>query len=411
MSARFALQRLARRQHLVLSPHPVMVFRNVGAVRTFCWILLTALPTLAFPTQGAATWMAPAANAIVAECYPLSIQFASPVPAHNISFYYYYGAQTVAAETYIPITVWPQSQWVDANTLYKVDVASVPVAAGTMMALNVQNYDSTLSWVHAIVVQPNTDNSCITSVKQQGIPDYNHYPVTPITTTVSPVVATPATPPSSSPSVPVAPTKGTPSDSTTPKTPAAPSSALHTASAPSATASAPVTPPTTNPSSPTSVPDGAGAPSTDPALRNGAAKGTTDHTPIIAGVTVGGLVLLVLAGAISIWCMRRRRRQHTAMMEKRVSLVEPYGASRSVPRFRPAPIQEVDGGDFMEPDRLPPQYDDIPRAPASYSRTESTTDINPVQATRSVRRYLASSSAVTESTTHINPSPSSEKRV
>ncbi|KAJ7749411.1 hypothetical protein B0H16DRAFT_1725061 [Mycena metata] len=381
-----------------------MVFRHVGAVQTFCWILLAAafpaLPALAFPTQGAATWVAPAANAVVAECYPLSIQFASPVPAHNISFYYYYGAQTVAAETYVPIASWPQSQWVDASTLYKVDVASVPVAAGTMMALNVQNYDLTLSWLHAIVVQPNTDTSCITSVKQNGIPDYNHYPVTPITTTVSPAVATPVAPapPTSSPSVPTAPTsppKDTPSGSTTSKAPGAPSSPSGTGSAPTgiATASAPSAPPTANSSSPTSEPNGASATlgaSTDPAIGNGAVKGTTNHTPIIAGVIIGALVLIVLAGAASIWCMRRRRRQRTAMLEKRVSLVEAYSAPRPPPRFRPAPIQEVDGGDFMEPDRLPPQYDDIPRSRVSYLGTQSTTDTNPSESTESATEFTPS---------------------
>ncbi|KAJ7186069.1 hypothetical protein C8R46DRAFT_1289596 [Mycena filopes] len=360
-----------------------MVPCNVGMAMTFFWVLLTALPALtaAFPSQGHATWVAPAANDVVAECYPLSIQFASPVPPHNISFYYYYGAQTRAAETYVLITSWPQSQWVDGTTLYKVDVPSVPVAAGTMMALNVQNYDSSLSWLHAIVVQPNTDDSCITSVKQQGIGDYNHYPVTPITTTVSPATTAAAPPPSSTSP---APNKDTSPSSTAAKSPTVSSSPSATANAPSAAVAKPSGSPSASPSA-TLLADVAStavaaALPTDPALTDASAKSTTNHTPIIAGVIIGVLLLLVFGGAAGIWVMRQRRRQRTAVAEKRVSsALEPYARTRHVPTFRPAPIQEVDGGEFTpEPDRLPPSYDDILHSPTSVTMSAaSTTDTNP----------------------------------
>ncbi|KAJ7844124.1 hypothetical protein B0H14DRAFT_2777695 [Mycena olivaceomarginata] len=175
-----------------------MVFFLAAALAASIWTLSAA----AFPSQGSVVWSAPAPPAVVAECYPLSIQFTSSIAPRNISFFYYVGSQSYAGQTIVPITTWPQSQWVDVTTVFTAFSPSVPVAAGTMIALRVMAYDDSPSYLLQIVIQPNTDTSCITSAYQRGTADYNRYPRQPATTTVSPTtLASPAGTPTHSSTV------------------------------------------------------------------------------------------------------------------------------------------------------------------------------------------------------------------
>ncbi|KAJ6459592.1 hypothetical protein C8R45DRAFT_1030505 [Mycena sanguinolenta] len=286
----------------------------------------------AFPTQGSAVWLAPGAGPVIAECYPLSIEFTTPVPTRNVSFFYYVGAQTDADQTIVPVITWPESMWISTSTLYSVQVASVPVAAGTMMALQVVNYDNSESYLHAIVVQPNVDDSCITSAYQRGISHYNRFAASSATTTVSSNMIS-------------SPSSGA-STSSTPKS-NAPSSTQNTTS-------------------------------TSPAAHKKSNSG------VIAGATIAALAGLALAAAVGAWFARRhlvrRADKHSAapnpaFIQPTTSfIVEPYVPTPPPPRRT---IQEVDGGPLPEdePERLPPVYSEISGSSGTQSPSIATTTV------------------------------------
>ncbi|KAJ7438822.1 hypothetical protein B0H11DRAFT_2103741, partial [Mycena galericulata] len=342
-----ARRSVPRSLHLTMSPTVLAAILCVAS---------TLIGVASFPTQGGATWLRPTSTDIIAECYPLTIKFTSPVAPHNISFWYYVGAQTDAGQTTPLITSWAKSEWVNGSTLYSVVSPSLPVAAGTMMALSIIDYDNTYSFLHQLVVQPNTDTSCITTADQYGIPSYNGLAEEPATTTVSP----PAT------------TSGTSASNTS-----------------------------TGGSSPTSVSTSSGAASpSPPSAAPVQAPKKSSNTGAIAGGTVGGILALAVVAAIGVWAGRRGRRRPAGTGEKLLPLVTaaggasmytdgsaPYthtgGSATYIPEpYTPtlspllrggsgAPIQEVDAGAI----RLPPQYGAIDHdfPPASSAHTQSFT--------------------------------------
>ncbi|KAF7349994.1 hypothetical protein MVEN_01300900 [Mycena venus] len=349
-----------------------MFFPAATAVVDFIWAASIFLQVSAVGTHGAAIWIAPTSNTVVAECYPLSIQFTSPVAARNISFFYYVGKQGYPGQTIILITTWPESTWVNASTVYTASSASVPVAAGTMIALRIMDYDDSPSFLNQIVIQPNTDTSCITDASQFGIPTYNNYPAQPASTTVSPSkpesTGGPILPPVTSSDTTTAPVDPKPSaDSTSNPAPthsSAPSSSSSssTSSARNATSSA-----ATNPSTVSQSVDFTASSNTPSAVNFPAGvSGSSPKRPssaLIAGTAVAATIGLILTVAAGAWFVRCHNRHRIAEVQNRATYIaRPY----AVP---PPPIREVDAGMlvFGEPERLPPQYDEIAGSPSTGS--------------------------------------------
>ncbi|KAF7349009.1 hypothetical protein MVEN_01422000 [Mycena venus] len=352
-----------------------MVFLVPAALLAVVWATSAILPVAAFPSQGVVVWSAPAATAVVAECYPLSIQFTSPTAPRNISFFYYVGSQSWAGQTIVPIDTWPQSQWVDANTVYTAFSPSVPIAAGTMVALRVMGYDDLPSYLHEIVIQPNTDSSCITSAYQRGVADYNRYPQQPATTTVSPTTATPpgqvnptTKPAASTPNTPTPDPKPSTGGTTTPRTspsntPSTPPSSPPSSGKPSSTGASTASSGGQSADfavSPNTQPVAANAPTFSPTTLPSMSSSTSKRSSpgLIAGTIIAAVVALALIAALILWLVRRQNKRRMAAERKRATA--PYNVA-------PPPIREVDAGRFvfLEPERLPPQYDDIAGSGAS----------------------------------------------
>ncbi|KAF8194761.1 hypothetical protein K438DRAFT_1827370 [Mycena galopus ATCC 62051] len=367
-----------------------MIFFPVpAALAAAVWLastLLRATAQNALGSSGPVVWTLPAASTVVAECYPLSIQFTSTSPPKNVSFFYYVGVQSEAGQRIELIHSYPESQWVDASTVYAASSASVPIAAGSMIALQVVGYDNVPSFLTDITVQPNTDTSCITSPDQQGAADYNYLSRQPATTTVSPATtAAPNPPPASDP----APSATTSSPSSTPTLPAA-SAASSPASSPSSTSlshSAEDSPASSgSPSSPTSqsaestsasvTPLAANAPgsttsSTPQTLPASSATSKHSSTGIIVGALLAALVGLAVAIGTILWVVRRRNQRRMADARDLRSAA-PYDVA-------PPPIREVDAGRIdperappQYPERLPPQYDDIPGSDSGPSSARTS---------------------------------------
>ncbi|KAJ6578167.1 hypothetical protein B0H19DRAFT_1371121 [Mycena capillaripes] len=362
-----------------------------AAFAAFVWITSIFLSTtaLVFPVHGAAVWIAPTPATIVAECYPLTVQFTSPVPIRNVSFFYYIGKQGYPGQTIVPIETWPQSAWVNANTVYTAFSESVPVAAGTMIALQVVGWDSSTGFLNEIMVQPNTDASCITSAYQHGIDDYDGFAIPPITTTVSPttlrspdpVPLTTLQPPPTSTSTPVIPTPSADGASKSPaavlsSTPSAQRSSPPSSGSPqNATFIIPQgsTSPTATPSADfAAAPNASTTTSLPTGVSSGAFSGASKHpsSSLIAGAIIAALVVLVLTALTGVWCLRRHNRRRMAEARRVAYLAEPYG-------LPPPPIREVDAGavplalGFGQPERLPPQYDEISGS-SSYSQSDGS---------------------------------------
>ncbi|KAF8205939.1 hypothetical protein K438DRAFT_1756675 [Mycena galopus ATCC 62051] len=310
----------------------------------------TALLPLVRADGGPAEWISPTPATMVAECYPLSIAFTSAVAPKSISFYYYTNTATPSILP-VPIASWPESMWVNTTTVFTAQIDSVPIAAGTMITLMVSDWsDQSVSYDHQSTVQPNTDPFCITSQSQYGLPEFNDLPILPASTTVSP--------PSSS----VAPSPGLSS-----------ADSSSTSSAGSSTSSVGLS---TSSATPSGTPSILSVPTAKKSNRAG----------IIAGATIAALAGLALAAAAGIWFSRHQPARDALLAEKsgnfggevvrnptRNTPGPTYIAENYVPSVlsAPAPIQEVDGGavPMQEPERLPPQYNDMISA-ASSGRSE-----------------------------------------
>ncbi|KAJ7790681.1 hypothetical protein B0H14DRAFT_3891064 [Mycena olivaceomarginata] len=289
-----------------------MVFFLAAALAASIWTLSAA----AFPSQGSVVWSAPAPPAVS------------------------YAGQTIA-----PITTWPQSQWVDATTVFTAFSPSVPVAAGTMSAAR----------------------DGLRRLAVRGTADYNRYPRQPATTTVSPTtLASPAGTPTHSSTVSPDPKPPGSTENTAPTiAPASPSSAGK-ASAGSASASALISPTTlaanTLPiagsssnsifsSSPDTLPLPSG--SSSASTLDSASKSKHSSTGLIVGAIVGAILSLVLATACILFFVRRRNRRLRIRERERATTA--YDVA-------PPPIQEVDAGRVVlsaAQERLPPQYEAI----------------------------------------------------
>ncbi|KAJ7465950.1 hypothetical protein FB451DRAFT_1261441 [Mycena latifolia] len=317
-----------------------MVFLFTTAVLALSWIAPTLLLAAAFPSKGSAIWIAPAPTAVIAECYPLSIQFTSPVAPNNISFFYYVGVQTSAGETVVPIATWPESMWKDGSTSYSAYVASVPIAAGTMMALRIWNYDGSKSYLLQIVLQPNTDESCITSANQQGAADYNGLlsrlpattTVSPATRSSSPVPASVTLPTSSSTSSSIVRSPATSSVAAPPNPTGTATSVAAAAVTSSSSGDIVSSSASQSNSSPPSASTPLAASLNSPSTTSVPSK-PSNRAAIIAGTTIASLLGLSLAATAGA-CYARR--QHRRMAEVKERAADPF-VQREV-------IREVDGG-------------------------------------------------------------------
>ena len=145
-----------------------------------------------YATDGLAVWLAPLPSTVIAECYPVNVAFTNNVPPNNLSWFYYVGAQSGwQGQTSVLIARWEAAAWNDSSTVFNVTVPSVPLAAGTMAAFWVRNYDATQSLLLDFTIQANTDTSCLNASYQYGISQYNAYPIQTISTTVQPTLSLP----------------------------------------------------------------------------------------------------------------------------------------------------------------------------------------------------------------------------
>jgi hypothetical protein len=162
----------------------------------------SAMLSKRYATDGLAVWLAPLPSTVIAECYPVNVAFTNNVAPNNLSWFYYVGAQSGQGQTSVLIARWEAAAWKESSTVFNVTVPSVPLAAGTMAALWVRNYDATQSLLLDFTIQANTDTSCLNASYQYGISQYNAYPIQTISTTVQPTPSLPTsslTLPSSSP--------------------------------------------------------------------------------------------------------------------------------------------------------------------------------------------------------------------